>query len=517
MKKLGSLFVKQDLDGFFGLVIDNLIQLLLIQTLLTGLCHFPAELVYGRILPGAALSVLFGNFYYSWQAKRLARATGRDDVCALPYGINTVSLFGFIFFIILPVYQKTQNADLAWKVGLLACFLSAVLEIAVSLFGAWIRKVTPRAALLSALAGIAITFISMDFAFKTFARPLLAMVPLAIILVTYFSGRRPPFGIPGGLYAVVIGSAIAWAGGVMSAEHVREAAAALKFYPPQPSVGELWDILKSPYLFAHLSIIVPMALFNVVGSLQNIESAEAAGDAYPTRSCLIANGLGSVIAACLGSCFPTTIYIGHPGWKAMGARSGYSVLNGIFIAGICFFGAVNLVSTLMPLEAGIAIVLWVGIIIMAQAYQAVPTNHAPAVALGLVPALAAWALLLIQGALQAGGSSLSALGENAAVQGYALTGVLALNQGFILTSMIWSAIAVALIDNQFSKACLWALAGAILSLVGVIHTYRIETNDVLQHYGWTVGWPYAASYAMAALLFLGAKALKKNGAAHASS
>jgi AGZA family xanthine/uracil permease-like MFS transporter len=349
----------------------------------------------------------------------------------------------------------------------------------------------------------------MDFAFKIFARPLLSMVPLAIILVTYFSGRRLPFGIPGGLYAVVIGSLMAWMGGAMSGPKVLESLSALRFHAPQPALAELWEILRSPYLFAHLSIIVPMALFNVVGSLQNIESAEAAGDSYPTRSCLIANGVGSVVAACLGSCFPTTIYIGHPGWKAMGARSGYSVLNGVFILAICLFGAVNLVSTLMPLEAGVAIVLWVGIIIMAQAYQAVPPQHAPAVALGLVPALAAWALLLIQGALAAGGSSLAALGENASIQSYSLTGIIVLNQGFILSSMIWAAVAVCLIDNEFVKAALWALAGAGLSLVGVIHTYRIQGNDVLQHYGWTSGWTYAAGYAMAAALFLIAMSFKK--------
>jgi AGZA family xanthine/uracil permease-like MFS transporter len=165
----------------------------------------------------------------------------------------------------------------------------------------------------------------------------------------------------------------------------------------------------------------------------------------------------------------------------------------------------------MPLEAGIAIVLWVGIIIMAQAYQAVPTQHAPAVALGLIPALAAWALLIVQGALMAGGSSLAALGANAAIQSYSLAGIIVLNQGFILSSMIWAAIAVCLIDNEFVKAALWALAGGVLSLVGVIHTYRIEGNDVLQHYGWTVGWPYAAGYTMAAVIFLFAMRLKKNG------
>jgi len=508
MSRRLPLFVKQDLDGFFGLAIDNLIQLLLIQTLLTGLCHFPPELVYGRILPGAAFSVLFGNLYYSWQARVLAKKEGRSDVCALPYGINTVSLFGFVFFVILPVTQQTQDPELAWKVGLLACFLSAILEIIVSFFGAWIRKVTPRAALLSALAGIAITFISMDFAFKTFASPLLAMVPLAVVLITYFSGRRLPFGIPGGLYAVLLGSAIAWAGGWMPKERVFEALGQIHFHAPQSSVRELWDILRGPHLFSHLSIIIPMALFNVVGSLQNIESAEAAGDSYPTRRCLIANGVGSIVAAAFGSCFPTTIYIGHPGWKGMGARAGYSVMNGMFITMICLWGAVNLVSALMPLEAGIAIVLWVGIIIMAQAFQATPARHAPAVAVGLIPALAAWALLIVQGSLAAGHSNLAALGENAMIQSYSVTGMIALNQGFIVTSMIWSAISVFLIEGAFLNAVWWALAGSCLSFFGAIHAYQIVSNDVLNRFGWAVGWPYAAAYLAAAGLFLSARWLR---------
>src|SRR5262245_52813374 len=85
--------VRGDVDGFFGLALDNLIQLLVIGALCTHVLGFGPDLVYGRILPGAAVSVLVGNLFYSWQAMRLARATGRRDVTALPYGINTVSLF----------------------------------------------------------------------------------------------------------------------------------------------------------------------------------------------------------------------------------------------------------------------------------------------------------------------------------------------------------------------------------------------------------------------------------------
>ncbi len=123
------LFVRKDLDGFFGLMIDNLIQLILIVSLCRELIHLPDEYIFGRILPGAAISILVGNFFYAWQARRLARETGREDVTALPYGINTVSLFAYVFFIMLPIVQETKDPIWAWKVGLVACFLNGLIEM----------------------------------------------------------------------------------------------------------------------------------------------------------------------------------------------------------------------------------------------------------------------------------------------------------------------------------------------------------------------------------------------------
>ncbi|MBA7590153.1 hypothetical protein ES708_32260 [subsurface metagenome] len=116
------LFVKKDIDGFFGLAIDNLVQMILIVSFCKMLCGMPDELVFGVILPGAAISILLGNLFYSWQARRLAFNTQRDDVTALPYGINTVSLFAFIFFIMAPVYEDTKDPYLVWKIGMIACF-----------------------------------------------------------------------------------------------------------------------------------------------------------------------------------------------------------------------------------------------------------------------------------------------------------------------------------------------------------------------------------------------------------
>src|SRR5829696_6427625 len=85
-------FVRSDIDGFFGLFIDNLLQLMLIAVLCQVVCGFPPELITSRVLPGAAISILLGNLFYAWQARELMRKIGRDDVTALPYGINTPSL-----------------------------------------------------------------------------------------------------------------------------------------------------------------------------------------------------------------------------------------------------------------------------------------------------------------------------------------------------------------------------------------------------------------------------------------
>ena len=139
-------FVRGDIDGFFGLFVDNLLQLMLIAVLCTQVCGMPPELVYGRIMPGAALSILFGNIFYTWQARCLAVRTGRSDVTALPYGINTVSLIAFVFLIIAPIYFETKDPNLAWQAGLFACLASAVLECIGAFAGDWLRRHTPRAA-----------------------------------------------------------------------------------------------------------------------------------------------------------------------------------------------------------------------------------------------------------------------------------------------------------------------------------------------------------------------------------
>jgi AGZA family xanthine/uracil permease-like MFS transporter len=504
-------FYPGDLDGFFGLFVDNLLQLMLIQVLCTGVCGMPSELVAGRILPGAALSILIGNAFYAWQAKRQAEQRARPHTTALPYGINTVSLFAHVFLIMGPVYRETHDPDLAWKAGLFACLGSALIELAGAFAGGWLRRNTPRAALLTALAGIALTFISMGFVFQIFASPALAVIPAFLILFVYSSRVKLPLGLPGGLVAVLLGTGLAWGLRAMGLEffHPSVEPVQLGLRLPQGSVGALWSFITQQDGLRYLGIILPMGLFNVIGSLQNLESAEAAGDRFSTRSSLLANGLGGLAAAALGSPFPTTIYIGHPGWKAMGARWGYSLLNGVVITALCLSGGVGLVLKVVPMEAMIGILLWIGIIIAAQAYRDVPRLHFLGVAFGFIPALAAWLLLNIETTLRVAGSSLYEAAAKFSPGDLALNGVFALNQGFILTSMLFAALLVYAAERQWLKAAAWALAGSALSYFGLIHAWSLTPLGLQSKLGPGSAPGFALAYLGVAVLALGLKFLAR--------
>lgn len=492
---------KGDLDGFFGLFVDNLIQIILIVVLCGAILHMPGEMVYGRILPGVAMSLLAGNLFYAFQARALARRTGRTQVTALPYGVNTVSLFAYILFVMKPVIDQTHDVELSWKVGLAACVGSGLIELGGAFVAGWAKRVTPRAALLATLAGIAVTFISMDFCFRIFADPLTGFVPLAFILIQYIGRIVLPAGIPAGLVAVVTGSLLAWGLGRMDGAALAHAMQ-VQVQLPHLYLPELFGATFSAYMITFLPVIVPMGLFNLLGSMQNLESAEAAGDEYPVKSSLAANGLGTLVAACFGSVFPTTIYIGHPGWKKMGAGAGYSVANGLAITLLCLLGLAGFVSALIPVEAGAAILLWIGVIIASQAFQVTPRDHAPAVVIGFFPALAAWGLLVLEDALRAAGTDIQAVGLKSLAMQLPIAGMISLERGFIFTSMILAAMTVCLIERKYRAAAAWAGVAAAVSATGLMHGYELAGGAVVNAYGPSHTWPFVLGYMGIAVVFV---------------
>lgn len=469
-----GLFSRDDLGAFWALFADNLANLILIMGICGGLFGMPAEVIFGHILPGLGVALLFGLSAYAWLALRLARREGRRDVTALPYGISTPILFVYLFGIIGPVFWKTGDGVLAWRVGLAAAFVGGLIEMAGSVFGPWLKRHLPRAGMLGTLAGIALAFIAAVPLAEVFEHPAIGLPSLAVVLIGLVALVRLPLGIPAGLAAICLGVFI----GLITGE-ASLSAEGIGLYPPIPVVGDLLAgieaLVDKPWIFA---VVIPAEIYNFVETMNNVESAEAAGDTYPVRTCQLIDGAGTLVGALFGSAFPTTVYIGHPGYKRMGGRTGYALGVGgvLFLAAL--FGALAVLHHLVPMAAVAPILVFIGLVITAQAFQHTPPAHGLAVALAMLPHLSS--LLMVKwGSLRTAAGQLARaelpgmtepdmlaamLAQGAHVAGHAT-----LAGGSILVGMAWGAAAAFVIDRAWIRAALVFASCAVLSLVGVIH------------------------------------------------
>ena len=337
--------------------------------------------------------------------------------------------------------------------------------------------------MLATLGGVGLGFLGLAFLFQLYAAPIVGLVSFALIVIFFFGHRNIRANIPATLVILVAGTALAWLTGLAPVETGGQSPLALVgFYFPKLVVAELWEALHGGHILPYLSVVIPIGLLGVLASLQNIESASAAGDSYAARPSLMVNGAGTIAAACFGSPFPTSIYIGHPAWKKLGARAGYSILNGLAITLICISGGMAFLTWAIPAEAGVAIILWIGIIIAVQAFEVTNSKYYPAVIVGFMPAMAAWVMLLVKASVTASGGSVDALlVENAQSAGAFLAGGFALEQGFLYSAMIWAAIIVSVIDQQWRRAAVWSLIGALLSCLGFMHSFVLNGFDSVIH------------------------------------
>jgi AGZA family xanthine/uracil permease-like MFS transporter len=208
--------------------------------------------------------------------------------------------------------------------------------------------------------------------------------------------------------------------------------------------------------------------------MDNVESAAVAGDSFPTTRVLTADGVVSLIGCLMGNPFINAVYIGHPGWKAMGGRIGYSAATGIMVIILSWFGIISVMMALIPVVAISPILLYIGMLIGAQAFQENPRSHAPAIILALTPHIAAWGKLQIDNTLGAIGTNAGAIGlDKLAQNGVLYKGLEVLGGGAILAGLVLGAIGVFVIEREFIKAAYFAAAGAILTFFGFIHGEKI--------------------------------------------
>jgi AGZA family xanthine/uracil permease-like MFS transporter len=469
-----KLWVPGDWNAFFGLGTNVLLNVLVLSALVLFVIKLPNDIVFGRILPALGIALPIGNLYYAYLAYRLGRNERRDDVAAMPYGPSVPHYFFVTFVIMLPVVIKTNgNVLQAWEAGLAWAFFIGVVVLIGAFIGPTIRRYTPRAAMLGTLAGISVAFISMSAAFEMWNAAWIALATFAIVMLSWTAGVRLPFGIPGGLAAIIVGTVIGWLSYLVFGWHGLDPAAVSASFAqfgihlPRPGTEVISGLTDVAPL---LATAIPLGVYNFTEGMNNVESASAAGDNYNLRYILLADGAGAVIGSFLGSPFPPAVYIGHPGWKAVGGRIGYSLATGIVIALICFFGVTGLFLAVIPRAALFPILLFIGLVIGSQAFQTSKARYAPAIVLALIPNIAQWANTLVDNALVSAGTNATKVGYDIlAGNGVLYNGMAILGSGAVLAGLMLGAIGVFIIDKAYSRAIVYSVIAAGLAFVGLIH------------------------------------------------
>jgi len=465
-------YKKEDTDAFFALFQNNLANFVIIVVTMLGM-GFPTSIVFGKVIPGAAMAVVFGNLYYAYSANRLAKKEGRTNVTALSYGISTPVMFIFLFGVLLPAITLTGDPELAWKIALAACLISGLIEMAISITGNWVRNNIPRAAMLGALAGVALTFIAGEMLFRTLQMPIVGLVVLAIILVGIIGKVALPFKIPASLFAIVIGTVLAFSLGYAEPAKISEGLANFGFYPILPTLAAFEGIgLLFSSMIALLAVILPITIYNAVETMNNVEAMAAEGDSYDVRECQAVDGAGTVIGALFGGMFPTTVYIASVGSKWMGAGRGYSILNGIVFAIAAMFGLIAALSAIIPVAVVAPILVFVGISMVSSAFAQNKAKYYPAVAIAMLPYFANYIMTRFNNAAGEAVANVS-------------SGIVPLGQGAMFSGIILGAITVYIIDNNFKKAAIFSFIGAGLSYIGLMHAPSLSlgaANDFMVGY-----------------------------------
>jgi AGZA family xanthine/uracil permease-like MFS transporter len=492
------LWTRGDLNASFGFGINMLVNVLVLGGLAVGVINIPGDKVFGTILPALGVELLVGNIFYFWLARRMAIKEGRTDVTAMPYGPSVPHMFIVTFVVMLPTFLATKDPIAAWGAGVAWAFIIGVIILIGAFIGPYIRKFTPRAALLGTLAGISITFISMRPAAQMWETLWVALPVFGIIILGFISGVKLPGNFPVALAALLVGTAIGWIGGFMEPAKVSDAVESIAIGLPSLNFDLLSDGLKD--ISPLLATAIPLGIYNFTEAMSNVESAASAGDDYNLRAVLLADGTGAIVGSALGCPFPPAVYVGQPGWKAAGGRISYSLATGVFIFLFCIFGIFPLLDALLPVPAIVPILLFIGLVIGAQAFQEVPKAHYAAVVLATIPNIAAWGTGQIDNALAAAGTTAAALAPGSLNSaGVVYDGLKSLGEGAVLAGLLLGAIAVFAIDRRLLWAAAFSALAAALSSIGLIHGSEVK---------FFVNGEIALGYAFLAIVFIAFHFLK---------
>ncbi|MEA5108376.1 MAG: xanthine/uracil/vitamin C permease [Sphaerochaeta associata] len=490
-----GLFRPGDLGGVVYSYFGNIINFIIIAYALQGI-GWPDSIIYGRVIPGLAVGLMLGCLAYAWQGYRLAKKTGRKDVTALPSGVSTPAMFVYLYGVIYPLHYSGLSPEMCWMAATAACFLGGFIEMLGGFIGPFIRRLIPRVAMLGTVAGIGLVWMATAGLFEVYHDPILGMPVVVIAIIGLIGGYVFKKRIPMLLVSVVFG--IVWA---LFLGRVQVDTSTLGVSLPVLSIGAVFQGFK--YIIPFLSVIIPIEVYNFIETMDNVESAIAAGDEYNVGQTQIIDGVCTMVSALFGSIVPNTVWLGHAGLKKSETGISYSWISAILYALSSVFGLYGFMNSLMPAVVASITFLWCAMLMLVQAYTDVPRRHGAALAIALIPHLADALYTYVRDALGAFGiyleetltmNSSDEISQAMITYGVVWKGVVAMHSGAIITSILWATVVAFIIDRRLDKASIAFVVASVLSFFGFIHSPALVVGVA------TMSFPYAVGYLLAAVI-----------------
>lgn len=474
-------FRRGDIDAFFGVLFDGMPKIITGVVVLTPILG--AKVMFGQLLPSIALGILLGSLFFWWLGEQVAKSTNDDSIVALPGGVNAGRFFVWLFAIMLPVYQATNDPVLALFVGIGANILSSIVSIILAFVGPSIMKLIPKEALFGSLAGGALAWLTFATLNDMLATPIIAFASVFIVLGMYLGKIKTK--ISPALLSIIVGIILGFATGAITMEAVTNSFENFGFYIPGAMVvsqGYFRNLISGILeALKYIPIIFAFSLGETVSNIQGIEQADLAGDKYDRKKALVGVNIVSLVSAFFGNPFCIGIWWGHPSWKELKAGRSYQLLVGATYLILAMTGIIALATSIIPLASVLPILVFIGLISLQGAFEDAKPKYYGIMALAFVIPIIEWG---------------SSAGGN--------LGFLA--NGAMLISIIWATAFMFIATDKWKNVAITFLVGAITSILGLIHTgqfflvFNLNELGELTNISLEFGFKEAIIYLVAAVL-----------------
>ncbi len=366
-----------DVDATVAQVGFNLAQMVIPVFLLAPL-GIPLSFSIGHLLPGYALGFLIGSLGLTGLAVRLRQRERRNDVTAHVYGNNVPAIIAYTLAVMVPVYLQTHDPIQAWELGAACVAWTGLIKLMSAPFAGVLRRFIPVPASMTVFGAAMYSYLALVLLQRVFDQPLVGIIALTIVAVGVLANvpitkwRIPPF-IVAWIVPLIVGLSVGYVHPVWQG-----------LSPGLPFVASLGPLRAMVQALPYLSVIAPIAIYQVLQDIAAVEGATAAGDNYDARGIVAWDGIGTLVCGLAGSVITPVVYALHPPYKAMGARVGFALWTPILVVLVVMSGLTLFITQLFPWPILAAMIAYVSVGVGMATLRRVDKKYWSAVLLGLV-------------------------------------------------------------------------------------------------------------------------------------